>query len=116
MTAPDDRELAELIFDHLCEEQPEIVADLRDSEIMSRVQLGMERARAHGLDTYGAIVAFVTLMFLVAPNFDEQKNILKALEDASLKPDERMKQIFAKTNESDWDEASEMAHDWEDLE
>ena len=115
MSVTDDKELYELIFDHLCEEQPEAVADLRDNEIMSRVHLGVDRARAHGLDTDGSITAFVTLMFLVAPNFDEQPDIRKALEDAALPPDERMQQIFAKTKESDWDEAGENARPWSDL-
>jgi hypothetical protein len=100
MSAKADQELAELIFDHLCDEQPEAVAELRDPEILRRVHIGIERARAHDLDSDGAITAFVTLMFLVAPNFDQHQ---------------RIQQIFERTAEADWDEAAENACSWDDL-
>ncbi len=115
MTAAEDRELAGFIFDHLCEEQPEAVAELRDAEIMRRVRLGMDRARSHELNTEGSITAFVTLMFLVAPNFDEHPRIRKALDNQTADPDQRMQRIFQQTAEADWDEAGENACSWEDL-
>lgn len=115
MSASADSELAELIFDHLCEEQPEAVADLRDEEILHRVQLGIERARSHGLTTDGAATAFVTLMFLVGPAFDQQKNIGKYLAESKLPADERMKEIFTKTEEDDWEEAAAQPGSWKDL-
>jgi len=116
MSAQADSELAELIFDHLCEEQPEAVADLRDAEILRRVHLGIERAGAHDLTTDGAVTAFVTLMFLVGPAFDQQPNIRKFLAESKLPADERMTQIFAKTQEEDWDQAAAQPGSWKDLE
>lgn len=115
MSAGKDRELAELIFDHLCEEQPEAVAELRDAEILSRIHTGIARARSHELAGGGPITAFVTLMFLVAPNFDEHPRISKALANQELEPGERMRQLFQSTNEADWDEAAARACAWEDL-
>lgn len=115
MSAADDRELAELIFEHLCDEQPEAVAELREAEILRRIDAGIERARSHELAGDGAITAFVTLMFLVAPNFDEHPRIRKALADVSQEPEERMRQIFEKTAEADWDEAAAQSCAWEDL-
>lgn len=109
-------ELVELIFDHLCDEQPEAVAELPDAEILRRIRLGIERARERGLGTDGAVTAFVTLMFLVAPNFDEHPRIREALEDAAGGADERMRRIFEKTSEADWDEAAARACAWEELE
>lgn len=115
MSAVEDRDLAGLIFDHLCEEQPEAVAELRDAEILGRIHAGIARARSHELSGDGAITAFVTLMFLVAPNFDEHPRIRKALGNSALEPGERMRQIFQSTGEADWDEAAERACAWEDL-
>lgn len=114
MSPADDRELAGLIFDHLCEEQPEAIAELRDSEILRRIHTGIARARTHGLDG-GAITAFVTLMFLVAPDFDGHPRIRKALDNPGLDPGERMRRIFQSTCEADWDEAAARACAWEDL-
>ncbi|MBE7543326.1 MAG: hypothetical protein M9913_18430 [Bryobacteraceae bacterium] len=115
MSAKADQQLAELIFDHLCDEQPEAVAELRDPEILRRVHLGIDRARTHDLDSDGAITAFVTLMFLVAPNFDQHPRIRKALDNPSAEPDQRIQQIFERTAEADWDEAAENACSWDDL-
>jgi hypothetical protein len=115
MSAVEDRELAELIFDHLCDEQPEAVAELRDAEILSRIHTGIARARSHELSGDGAIMAFVTLMFLVAPNFDEHPRIREALDNTAVEPGERMRQIFQSTGEADWDEAAARACAWEDL-
>lgn len=115
MSAADDRELAELIFEHLCDEQPEAVAELRDAEILRRIHLGIERARSHELDGNGPITAFVTLMFLVAPNFDQHPRIRQALADTSRDPEERMRRLFERTAEADWDEAAAQAGAWEDL-
>lgn len=115
MSAPNDQELAELIFDHLCDEHPESVAELRDAEILRRVRLGISRARSHDLTSEGAITAFVTLMFLIAPNFDQHPRIRKALDNPSVPPDQRMQQIFEKTAEDDWDEAADSACPWETL-
>ena len=115
MSATPDKELIDLIFDHLCEEQPEAIAELRDAEARRRISIGIERARAHDLMADGATTAFVTLMFLVAPNFDEQPNIRKALLDKSLAADERIQKIFSVTAEADWDMAAENARDWDSL-
>jgi len=115
MSAPNEQELAELIFDHLCDEHPEAVAELRDAEILRRVRLGISRARSHDLTSEGAITAFVTLMFLIAPNFDQHPRIRKALDNPSVEPDQRIQQIFQKTAEADWDEAAENACAWDEL-
>lgn len=115
MSTTPDKELVELIFDHLCEEQPETIADVRDYEAQRRISIGIHRARSHALVTDGAITAFVTLMFLVAPNFDEQANISRALSDTALPPDERIQKIFSQTSEADWEMAAGNARDWDSL-
>ena len=46
---PDDEDLLEHVYEHLCEEQPEAVADLNDKEIPRRASLGIDRARSRGM-------------------------------------------------------------------
>ncbi|MGC4056343.1 MAG: hypothetical protein QM757_46685 [Paludibaculum sp.] len=104
---PDEEDLLDHVFDYLCEEQPESVAEIADEEIRRRAALGIRRARTHGFEQPEAITAYVSLMFLVAPDFDTHPKIGKVLADTSLPAAQRIKQIFARTSESDWEEAAE---------
>jgi hypothetical protein len=110
----DDDELVEHIVDHLSEEQAETLGALSDSEIDRRVRLGLARARINGFTDPEPATAFVTLMFLVSPCFDRHPPIAAAIRAASGSPAERLRALFSKTQESDWDEAA-TAGSWEDL-
>lgn len=112
---PDEEDLLDHVFDYLCEEQAESVAELPDDEIRRRAALGIERARSHGIEQPEPITAFVSLMFLVAPDFDAQPNIARVLSDRSLPAPQRMKQIFARTAEDDWESAAEQTRGWDAL-
>lgn len=109
---PDDEDLLEHVFDHLCEEQAEVVADLPDKEIRRRAWLGIGRARSRGLSEPEAITAFVSLMFLVSPRFDEQPAIAAALADRRTPEKERIGSLFSRTAEADWDKAAELGREW----
>ncbi len=112
MTPPDAEDLLEHVVDHLCEEQPEAVAELSDAEIRRRALHGVARAQGHGFEQPEAITAFVTLMFLVAPDFDRQPSIAKALADRSVPAPARLRGIFEKTSEADWEDAAERSEGW----
>lgn len=109
-----ERELEELIYDHIAEENPEALADLDDAIVQSRIRSGILRARKHGLDTDGAAVAFVTLMFLIAPDFDRHPAIKAALSDKRLPADERIRSVFISTTEDDWAAAAEASAGWKE--
>lgn len=109
-----ERELEELIYDHIAEEHPEAFADLDDTLVQSRIRLGIRHARKYGLDTDGAAVAFVTLMFLVAPDFDRHPPIKAALSDKRLPADERIRAVFISTTEDDWAAAASSSAGWKD--
>lgn len=110
----DDDELVDHIASHLCEEEADALGGLSDDEIERRVRLGVARARANGFVEPEPTTAFVTLMFLVSPCFDRQPAIAAALRSAAGTPAERLRALFGKTKESDWDEAAS-AGTWEDL-
>ncbi|MBN9663817.1 MAG: hypothetical protein J0H49_36795 [Acidobacteria bacterium] len=112
---PDEEDLLDHVFDYLCEEQPETVADIADDEIRRRAALGIRRAQGHGIEQPEAITAYVSLMFLVAPDFDVHPKIGKVLADTSVPAALRMKQIFSRTSEADWEEAAEKSAGWDAL-
>lgn len=115
MSTAEDKDLIESIVDHLYDEQPETVAELPDAEVERRARFALRRARAHGLTTDAAAIAFVSLMFLAGPGFDSHPKIKEALRANTLPPDERMKTLFERTKESDWDEAEQLPGLWEEI-
>jgi|APIni6443716594_1056825.scaffolds.fasta_scaffold820420_1 hypothetical protein len=109
-----ERELEELIYDHLAEDYPEAFTDLDDDQIHRRIRAGISRARGHALDTDGAAVAFVTLMFLVAPDFDRNPAIRSALSAAGVPADSRISRMFESTTEDDWADAADQSGGWDE--
>ena len=69
----------------------------------------MTLGRGHGFEMESSGAAFSALMFLVAPNFDQQPAIRAALADATMSPDARMAKLMTRTKEQDWDAAGAMA-------
>jgi hypothetical protein len=110
----DLEDLIDHLVDHLCAEQAETVAELPDAEIRRRAALALRRAESHGFTEPRAMTAFATLMFIVAPDFDAQPKIAAALQ-AKGRDDERMRLLFARTSEEDWDEAGEKSKGWPGL-
>lgn len=109
---PETDELLDAVVDHLCEHQPQEVAGLSDAEIRRRAQIGIDRARQFEFDKPSSVVAFVSLLFVAGPHFDEQPGIRKALTDASIEPDLRITRLFDNTRESDWEEAERLPQAW----
>ncbi len=78
---------------------------LPEEQLRALVRGGLARARAYGLQSAANGYAFVTLMFVVAPNFDVQPNIQKVLKDPALWDEYRIDWLWYRTKESDWEEA-----------
>jgi len=110
--SPEPEDLLEHVVDHLCAEQADALADLNDDEIRRRAALAIARAQSHGFTLPEPITAFATLMFLVAPDFDDQPNIRKALSIKAAEP-QRIKLLFEKTSEEDWDAAASASRGWD---
>lgn len=110
---PEFDDLLEHVVDHLCTEQPQAVADLNDAQIQTRAAQAIRRAQSHGFSEPEPITAFAVLMFLVAPDFDRQKNIAKVLAEPAAPEAQRLQSLFERTAESDWDEAAESSQGWD---
>jgi hypothetical protein len=98
------------------ENHADAVEDLSDEELKKYVEIGIARARGHGLLSEDAITAFVRLMFDIAPNFDEQTNIARMLKDERLEPDDRIELVLEAASEEDWAEAESLYDEnaWEE--
>lgn len=107
-------ELVDHIVTHLSEEQPELIAGLADAEIARRVAAGIARAHAYSFVQPESVTAFVTLMFLVAPDFDSHPAIARALRLHGTEA-ERLRLLFERTREEDWDRAASASKGWEAL-
>jgi hypothetical protein len=90
---------------HLRAEHPARCEGLGDEELARRAEIGIARARAHGLTWDASITAFVAIMFEVAPTFDEQPAIRRVLSDRRVSANRRIDALWDRTSEEDWDEA-----------
>lgn len=103
--AEDDEQLARVVAGAVRAANGERVAGYDDAELNTMVRIGIDRAKSHGLAAAEDIAAFVAVMFEVAPRFDEQPDIQKAL-DESLLPAHMKMDLFADSVTPDaWAEA-----------
>jgi hypothetical protein len=79
------------------------VSELEDQALAGMVRCGIARARGRGMNTNTAASAFVTLMFVTSPNFDEHRIIRHILHDESISPDLRIERLFDVTTDGNWD-------------
>ncbi|MFB0553031.1 MAG: hypothetical protein ACETWQ_06915 [Phycisphaerae bacterium] len=85
----------------------EAVKDVPENKLYKRIEYGIRRAREYGLTWKNNLSTFVTLMFLIAPDFDRFPAFKKFLTDESVPPNERMGVLLRETTEVDWQNAQQ---------
>ena len=103
--AADDKQLIERISQIIRDLNGARVKGYGDDKLAGMVKIGIERARTHELTKAQDIAAYVSVMFEVAPKFDEQAEIKLVLEDTNFPPEERFYQLFERVSEEGWLEA-----------
>lgn len=83
---------------------PTLISRLSDSLLSELVKNGLECARSYGLSWESSISGFIVLMFKAAPNFHQHAAVNASLTDSQIPPDERVKDILAKTSAAVWTE------------
>lgn len=83
----------------------ERVAGYDDEKLGKMVGIGIERAKSRQLTKAQDIAAFVSVMFEIAPQFDEQEEIKNVLDNPSFPPGDRFYQIFDVVSETGWQQA-----------
>lgn len=103
--AADDKELVGLVAAALKTANPLRTLNYNPELLRGMISTGIERARSHGLTRPEDIAAFVAVMFEIAPNFDEQRDIKAILNDANFSPADRFYQLFERASDDAWLEA-----------
>jgi hypothetical protein len=102
-----DEEFVEFLVGHVKEEQPELEEENDDETLKKRVRGGVERAKSRGFRTAEDLTIFVSLMFRIAPNFDEQSDIKAILNDKNIPPGQRFEKMQSPTfPKKAWSEAA----------
>lgn len=103
----DEDDFVRSVTEHIREENPERVADYPDSLLEEMVRTGINRAKSRGFERPEDLSAFVAVMFEIAPNFDEQTDISKILDDDQTPVEQKLDQLFELVSEEAWEEAEE---------
>ena len=101
-----DEEFVEFLVGHAKEEFPEKTEERDDETLRTMVRGGVRRAESHGFTTAEDITAFISIMFEVAPNFDEQAQIKAVLNYKDFAPEDRLERLWSPlVTEEAWEEA-----------
>lgn len=100
-----DDEVLDFVVEHLECEHRRLVASIPPEDLREMAANGIRRARSHGFSTAADLAAFVAIMFVIAPNFDEHPAIRSALRDDSDRPGDRFDRVFDRAPDSAWAEA-----------
>jgi hypothetical protein len=103
-----DDEFVEFLVNHVKEEHPDLEEKYDDGTLREMVKHGINRAKSHQLSTAEDLTAFVSIMFEIAPNFDEQQQIKAVLDDETFPPESRIERLWTDiVSEEAWQEAED---------
>jgi hypothetical protein len=80
------------------------VIDLPEETLRKMVEGGIAKARSYGITWRSTLISFVVIMFVSAPNFDENKAVNDVLENSGLTPNLRIDEIWEVTFDETWGE------------
>lgn len=95
------------IIEHLEEEHYGYVSDIPDDMLQEMVANGIKRAQQYDFTELADLTVFVTWMFLMAPNFDENPKLKEILQNLSISPDERIEKLLVAELNSNWEDVQE---------
>ncbi len=101
----DRKVFIEFMVEYLQEESPGLIDRIEPEALREMIANGLARGRSHGLKSAYVLASFISVMFSIAPNFDEQPDIRRALRDERVPEDQRMSQLFDTVPDRAWDEA-----------
>ncbi|MFL6546795.1 MAG: hypothetical protein ACJ8LM_16655 [Candidatus Udaeobacter sp.] len=78
------------------------VGAIPEERLRNMVKGGIAKARAYDMTSKAALTAFVVLMFLTAPNFDEHPLIQHMLLDEAIEPNKRLDELWQRTVDQNW--------------
>ena len=88
-------EWVEFLVAHVKKEEPELEAEYKDDDLRGMVRVGIDKADRYGFTSADDQSAFVSIMFEVAPNFDDQPEIKAVLEENQLPTSYRLDKLWS---------------------
>ncbi len=82
-----------------------LLPDICDFTLNRMVAAGIARARSHGFQSERTVIAFLDLMFSIAPNFDDVAGIRARLDRSGRTAEARLEDVIANTRYRDWQQA-----------
>lgn len=82
-----------------------LLPDIRDESLAEMVAAGIARGRSHGITSEKTLIAFLDLMFSVAPNFDDVPAIRARLREPSQTQEQRLQSVIENTLYTEWKQA-----------
>jgi hypothetical protein len=83
------------------------IAQAPNDVVEELIRAGIRSARRYGLSWESSLAAFVVLMFVVSPNFDDCSSVWQVLLDPSKPPDCRLRELWDETTEDEWEQMRE---------
>ena len=80
-----------------------LVKQIADERLRRLAKHSITRARNYGLNWESAVTAFVVLMFVAAPNFDQHPLIQRILKDERVPANSRIDQLWERTTDENWE-------------
>jgi hypothetical protein len=80
-----------------------LVQYLPEQTFCGLIRQGIGRARRYGMTWEASLGAFVLLMFISAPNFDEHPLVQRILRDESVEPNARIDHLLQRASEQNWE-------------
>lgn len=101
-----DQEWVDFLTEHVKGDNPTLKDRYTDDQIRQMVRSGIARSESHGITSAEEQSAFVSIMFKIAPNFDDQPEIKSVLDDDRFLPPQRIENLWSPAvPDETWDKA-----------
>ncbi len=92
------------VIRHLREHHPETVVDIPEDVLLKMVRTGIARGRQYGMRWESNLTAYVSLMFVIAPNFDQHPRMQTILSSRQIPPEEKLDRLIVRTPDQTWED------------
>ncbi|MCP3955428.1 MAG: hypothetical protein GY697_24885 [Desulfobacterales bacterium] len=97
-----NRQFVNYVMGILRGDDGESLGSIPDDLLFKRVEYGIECARKYELTRKNDLLAFVELMFSIAPDFYEYPAFKNVLTDETIDPNQRIEQLLQRTTNKAW--------------
>ena len=101
-----EKEIIDFIIKHLQDESPELIDRIPEDGLREMVGNGIKRAEKYNLNSLADLTGFVSIMFEIAPNFDETPEFQNVLCDRNVSPETRFSLLFEPKFDEAWEKAA----------